>query len=269
MALGVLSALPAHAQQSRTARIDWQRLEPGLEWAEAETPIRPGWGKPLLAILRADPRRFRLRLVSATWAGDENRTARGWAQAQNLVAAINAGLFLKDHKTSAGLFIARGRVNNPRLNRWGAILAFDPRDRRQPPARIVDRRCENFTRIRRGYRSFLQSFRLLNCAGQPTMRQSDGRWSIAALATDGRGRILFLFAEAAFSTWEFTENMRRLPLGIRRAMYLEGSTDAQMYIRAGGRELSRAGRCSRLLGCTGGPVSPSLIPNVLGLQRIR
>lgn len=257
-------AVPAGAEP---AEIRWQRLETGLELARIPTPIKAAKGKSELTVLRADMRHFDLRLVSAMWADDTSRTAREWAKREKLVAAINAGLFLKDGKTSAGLMRSGSRVNNPSLNRWGAVLAFDRRSPRVAPARIVDRRCENFARIRRSYRSHLQSFRMLTCRGTTTFKPSKKRWSIAALATDRSGRVLFLFAEAAFSTWEFSQNLRRLPLGIKRAMYLEGSSDAQFYARAGGVELSLVGRCSRLLGCSTGNVSATPIPNVLGLVR--
>lgn len=262
--LMIVSSAASARPGSRPA-IGWTVLAPGLEMAHIPTPIKPAWGPAKLTVVRADMRRFRLRLVSASWSGDQNRTARDWAQRAGLIVAINGGLYLKDNKTSAGLLQSGRRVNNPRLNRWGAVLSFDRRSRRGPRARIIDRRCQNFPRLRRSYGSFLQSFRLLSCRGTPTMRPSARRWSIAALATDRRQRVLFLFAESAFSTWEFTENLRRLPLGIRRAMYLEGSRDAQLYVRAGGVEITRTGRCARFFGCADGPVTPKLIPNVLGL----
>lgn len=261
---GAAAATPAASQ---TGRIDWQRLEPGLDLARVATPIKAARGKSELTILRADMRRFDLRLVSASWTGDETRTARDWARRQKLVAAINAGLFMKDGKTSVGLMRAGRRVNNPSLNRWGAVLSFDRRSGRIARARIFDRRCENYNALRRRYRSHLQSFRMLTCRGTPTFRPSERRWSIAALATDRRGRILFLFAEGAFSPWEFSQNLRRLPLGVKRAMYLEGSSDAQFYAKAGRTEISLVGRCSRIFGCSSGKVSATRIPNVLGLVR--
>lgn len=264
-ALVILASTPPAAAQ--TTRIAWQRLEPGLELARIAPPIKAASGKSELVVLRADLRRFDLRLVSATWAGDERRTARNWAQRHKLVAAINAGLFQKDGKTSVGLLRTGSRVNNPSMNRWGAVLSFDRRSRRIARARIVDRRCENFAAIRKRYRSHLQSFRMLTCRGTTTFKKSDRRWSIAALAMDKRGRVLFLFSEAAFSMWEFSQNLRRLPLGIVRAMYLEGSSDAQFYARAGTVEISLVGRCSRLFGCSTGDISASPIPNVLGLVR--
>lgn len=264
----VLIALAAPAS-AQSGKIRWQRLEPGLDLARIPTPIKAARGASVLTVLRADMRRFDLKLVSAMWTDEETRTARDWARREKLVAAINAGLFLKDNKTSAGMMRAGSRVNNPSLNRWGAVLSFDPRSRRLSRARIVDRRCENFAAIRKRYRSFLQTFRMLTCNGRTTFKPSDRRWSIAALAIDKRGRVLFLFSEAAFSLWEFSQNLRRLPLGIKRAMYLEGSSDAQFYARAGGVEVSRVGRCSRLFGCSSGTVSASRVPNILGLVRRR
>lgn len=262
-ALGCVMAAPAEA------RIKWQQLEKGLELSQFKAPIEAKDLNSRLTLLRIDTKRFRLRLLMASHAGDKTRSAKEWAQEFKLVAAINAGLYLKDNKTSAGLMVDGARVNNPRLNRWGAVLAFNPKNQRDRSIRIVDRRCENFGRLRKRYSTFVQSFRMLTCRGGTTFKKSEKRFSIAALAIDRRGRLIFVIAAAPYSTWEFSRILRRLRLGIRRAMYLEGGRDAQLYVRAGGKEVEVLGKCGRFFGCTSGTPTARAVPNVLGVVPVK
>jgi uncharacterized protein YigE (DUF2233 family) len=89
---------------------------------------------------------------------------------------------------------------------------------------------------------------------------------MAVFALDRRGRALFLFTRSPFTVHAFANIIRKLPLGVRRAMYLEGGRPAQLYVKAGGTKVELTGA----FGSTGGtwavfPARP--IPNVLGLAR--
>ena len=261
--MAVLVAVLANAPAE--ARIQWDRLEQGLEFARVKAPVKAKDLDSMLTILRIDPKRYELRLMMANFNGDKSRSAKQWAREFRLLAAINAGLYLKDNKTAVGYMVDRGRVNNPRLNRWGAVLVFNPKELREKHVRIVDRRCENFKRARERYRTFVQSFRMITCRGGSTFKRSDKRFSIAALAIDRRGRVLFLISASPYSTFEFSLIIRRLRLGIRRAMYLEGGRDAQLYVKAGGVEREIVGKCGRFFGCTTGNPSARDVPNVIGI----
>jgi uncharacterized protein YigE (DUF2233 family) len=219
----------------------------------------------MMTILRINPKRFAFRLLMASAHGDRPRSAKEWTKEFKLLAAINAGLYFKDNRTAVGMMIDGDKVNNSRLNRWGAVLVFNPKESNRTPIRIVDRRCENFKRARERYRSFVQSFRMITCRGGTTFKRSDKRTSIAALATDRRGRVLFLISPSPYSTFEFSQIIRRLRLGIRRAMYLEGGRDAQLYVKAGGIEREVVGKCGRFFGCTTGNPSARDVPNVIGI----
>ena len=247
------------------ARVTWQKLQDGLEFAHIKAPVKARDLDSMLTLVRINPKNFELRLMMANFHGEQSRSAREWAREFKLLAVINAGLYLKDNKTSAGYMVDRGRVNNPRLNRWGAVLAFNPTNQRRKAVRLVDRRCENFARIRKGYQSFVQGFRMVTCRGGNTFKKSDKRFSIAALATDRRGRLLFLISASPYSTYEFSQIIRRLRLGIRRAMYLEGGRDAQLYLKAGSVEAEIVGKCGRFFGCTTGNPTPRDVPNVIGI----
>lgn len=246
--------------------IDWRRLEPGLEIARIKSPVPAKAGDSIITVLRADLDRFKLTLVSVKFDGGKNRTAAAWAHEHDLVAATNAGLYAADFKTNVGMMIDGRKVNNRRLNAMGAVLAFDPRTDDLPPARLIDRRCERFGRWRRRYRSFLQAPRLWTCHGRNLWSPRKRPWSMAVFGLDRRGRALFLYTRAPFTVHAFADIIRRLPLGIRRAMYLEGGGPSQLYVKSGKFELELTGS----FGSTGGswdvyPARP--IPNVLGLAR--
>lgn len=62
-------------------------------------------------------------------------------------------------------------------------------------------------------------------------------WSTAAIGLDRQVWVLFLHSRDPWSTHDFIEALRRLPLALSRAMYVEGGPEAQLYVRHGGREL--------------------------------
>lgn len=246
--------------------VAWKTLEPGLQLARIESPRKSTDGDSVITVLRADLKRFRFTLASVKFDGGESRTAGQWAAEKKLVAASNAGLYAKDLRTSVGMLVHGKKVNNPRVTGMGAILAFDRRTKRVPRARLVDRRCENFDRWRRRYRSFLQSARLWDCRGKNLWSQKKGAWSMAVVALDTRNRALLLYTRSPYTVHDFANIIRKLPLGIERAMYLEGGRPSQLYVKAGGTEIELAGA----FGSSGGAWAPfpaRPIPNVLGLAR--
>ncbi len=262
----IAAAVGAPVAAEAAGKVDWKRLEPGLELARIESPVRAEAGNSVITVVRADLKRFSLTLASVKFDGGDNRTAAAWARGKGLVLATNAGLYARDLETSVGMMVHGRKVNNRRINGMGAILAFDPRSRRQPPARIIDRRCQKFGPWRRRYRSFLQGPRLWTCRGRNLWSPKKRAWSMAVFALDRRNRALFLFTRSPFTVHAFANIIRKLPLGIRTAMYLEGGRPSQIYVKAGGTEVEVTGA----FGSTGGawavfPARP--IPNVLGLVR--
>jgi len=246
--------------------IQWQRLEPGLELAQAKAPVASASGDSRITILRAELRRFALTLRSAKTLRTENRTAKVWAQTSGLVAAINAGLFAKDYKTNVGLMIDRRAINNARLNKFGALLGFNRKSRRLPQAAIIDRHCKSVRRFKRQYHTIVQVPRLWSCRGKNRWSPRRRAWSMAILALDRKRRVLFIFTRSPYTVFAFANMIRRMPLGIRTGVYLDGGRPSQLYVKAGGRELELTGA----FGSTGGAwlnFGARPIPNVIGLVR--
>lgn len=260
----LLTCLPAHSG-ARAGEIAFVPLQEGLELATLRVPPPEGDPDPLLHILRIDPKRFDLTLVAARARGEDGATVKTWAQRANLVAAINASMYQTDYRTSVSLMVGKGVVNNPRLSKDNTILAFDRIGGRGARARIIDRTCEPFKRLRTRYQSLVQSIRMLDCKGKNVWAKQDKRYSHAVIGQDRAGRILFIHTRAAWRSHDFVDALKGMPLDLVRLQYAEGGPPAQFYVKAGGVELHRFGSSN------GGVIQQRLnrnlwpVPNVIGI----
>ncbi|HDP88936.1 MAG TPA: phosphodiester glycosidase family protein [Thioalkalivibrio sp.] len=247
---------------------EWRALEAGLELGRFEIPhpadTRPG----IVHVLRIDPAHFRFRLLAASATEERKpRTARGWAVHAGLVATINASMFQADFLSSVSLMLAPGHVNNPRVSRDKAVLAFDPRSGELPSVRIIDRECDDFESLRKDYATLVQSIRMVSCKGRNVWGESERRWSTALIATDKAGRVLFVHVRTPYSTHELINALLALPLGIDRAMYTEGGVQAQMFVGSGELKREFVGSFGGSFTATTGGPSVWPVPNVIGIER--
>lgn len=219
----------------------WTTLEAGADLGIFPGPgAAPGDGK--IWVLRLDPKRFELRLVNASANDSRPRTVRSWALGAGAVAAINAGMFQTDGLTSVGLMRTRSHENNPRRNaRYKAILAFDPVRPDLPPVRILDVACGELDGLLPAYGTLIQSIRMISCDRKNVWAPAPKRWSAAAIGVDGAGRALFIHARSPWPVHDLVDALLALPIDLRRAMYVEGGPEAQLFVKAGGRELERLG----------------------------
>lgn len=242
----------------------WKTLEKGLEIGSFQSPDFPDTISAIITILRINPDLFSLQLHCASASGNDSlHSAKQWCEKENLVAAINASMYQEDYKTSVSLMKTAGHTNNSFLSKDKTILAFDPKDNSLPHFRLIDRQCDDFNLWKLKYTSFVQSIRMISCTGKNVWEK--GRcWSISALGTDRRGRILFIFTPAPHSVHQLSNVLMRLPLDIDRAMYLEGGYIAQMAINTGTFTMELSGQ---LTGTGYSPAMAPEIPNVLGIVR--
>ncbi len=219
----------------------WTALEPGLDLATLPGPA-PSLGDGRIWVVRIDPARFDLRLVNASASDSRPRTVRSWALGAGAVAAINAGMFQTDGLTSIGLMQTRAHQNNPRrIGRYKAVLAFDPLRAGVPPVRILDAACSEVEPLSPHYGTLIQSIRMVSCDRKNVWAPDSKRWSVAAIGVDGGGRVLFIHARSAWPVHDLVEALLAAPIDLRRAMYVEGGPEAQLFARAGGTEVERVG----------------------------
>lgn len=245
----------------------WQTLEPGLELGILSAPRPAQSGDSKIHVVRIDPRRFELKLLNASAPGEgKPLTAREWARRHGLVAAVNASMYDEDHRTSVGLMRTRGHVNNPRVTRDKAVLAFDPRSPGMPPVKLIDRECDDFDAWKEHYGTLIQSIRMISCKGENVWAPGGEEWSIAAVGLDRQGRILFLHSRSPYTPHDLIENLLSLPLDLAGAMYVEGGPEAQLYVASGSHEVELAGSHGSGLFDGGGDEAWP-VPNVVGVVR--
>lgn len=214
----------------------WDTLAPGLEVGRFAASIKAAVGDSSVTVVRVDPARFEFRLLSAKLLGlGDGLTAPQWVERHGVLGVINASMFQADHLTSVGHMRDGGRINNRRWSKDNAVFAAGPLAPGLPPARILDRACDEWEPLSRQYRVLVQNIRMLDCAGGNTWAQQPRKWSTACVGADGEGRVLLVHARSAYSTHDLVDVLRALPLGLRRLMYVEGGPEASLYVKLGGR----------------------------------
>jgi hypothetical protein len=238
---GMTGSTPASGGTGQNAGSGFTALEPGLELGAFRGPgDAPGDAR--IWIARVDPARFELKLVNASASDARPRTVKQWAIGAGASAAINAGMFQEDGLTSVGLMRTRLHQNNPRRARsYKSVLAFDPVRSGLPPVRLLDAACGELDVFPPPYDTLIQSIRMISCDGKNVWASEPRRWSSAALGVDGQGRVLFIHARSPWPVHDLVDALLALPIDLRRAMYLEGGKEAQLYVRGGGREVERLG----------------------------
>jgi hypothetical protein len=136
-----------------------------------------------------------------------------------------------------------------------------------PEVQLIDRDCQDFEALGKRYGSLVQSIRMIACDGRNVWAKDARRTSIVCMGLDRRKHLAFVVARAPIGPHDLIEVLRARPLELRSAMYLEGGPEAQLFVRAGGKELE-------LVGGGDPPFLPQArrpaawrIPNVLGLER--
>ncbi len=246
-----------------------RRSKPVSALDNSRAPIPSALGDSKITVLRIDPARFKLALYSAkAMTLPSPLTIRGWIEQQHLVAAINAGMFDPDGSTTGYARTGTITVKSAWKPSYGALLALGPDDPKLPAAAILDTGCDDVKAREPHYGAALQSLRMIDCKGANVWQQSDKAWSTAALAIDGEGRVLFIHARSPWSVHDFIANLQKLPLGIARAMYLEGGPEASLSVRAGGVSLDAVGSYETGFNENDDNTRQWELPNVIGVTRI-
>jgi len=256
---------PAKNTVSKSAD-GWQKLADGLELGIFDSPQPAEIGDSKIRILRIDPGRYELKLLNASVSKKgRSLSAKQWCRQNGLVAAINASMFQADYKTSVSFMRTRTHVNNPRISKDMTILAFDRLGIGAPEVKIIDRQCEDFKIWKNKYGTLVQSIRMISCKGKNVWRQQAKKWSTVAIGMDKADRVLFIHVGSPYSTHDLINILQKLPLDIARAMYTEGGSQAQLYIKTGVHEYEFVGHSEIDLSNKANPLFSRPIPNAVGI----
>jgi len=264
---GLLSKDPA--AHNKPKHRPWNLLEPGLEFGAFVSPDKSPVGDNLIRILKIDPKRFQFRLLNASASpGSKRLSAKKWARRHGLVAAINASMYQADKLTSVSLMKTFGHVNNRWYSKDRALLVFDPKKKSLPQTQILDRDCQSVDQLRTLYHTLVQSIRMISCDGKNVWEQQNKKWSTAAIGMNQEGDILFIHVRSPFSTHDLIDNLLKLPIQLKRAMYVEGGSEAQMFVHSGKTEMEFVGSYSAGATETDTNSLAWPIPNVVGITRL-
>lgn len=218
----------------------WTPLAPGLELMEVVSPTPSTIGDSTVRVVRVDPERWELDLKMAMQEEHGPLSAPQWAERHDLAVVINASMFEPSGRST--FFMVDGDVeNNATLRSDKDLLAFGAVAAGTPPVAIIDRGCDDFAVERKKYTTFVQSIRMLSCDGRNVWTQSPRSWSHAVIGVDTSGRVLLIHARSPWSTHDFIEILRALPLDLARLQYAEGGPEASLAVHVGGHEHSWVG----------------------------
>ena len=241
----------------------WKSLEPGLDYAEFDREDNSG---STVVVLRFNPASFKFSLHTISEEGPPARTLRQWADKHNLVAAINASMYLPDGSTSTGYMRQGAHVNNSRtVNRFGAFFVAGTADAALPPAALLDRDTDNWRELLDRYTVVVQNYRMINSQRRILWSPGGPLYSISAVGQDAQGNILFIHCREPIEAYSFASLLLHLPLDIRTVMYVEGGAQAGLALRSGLYSRTWGGRHMADFLVTGN-VNAAL-PNVLGVAR--
>jgi hypothetical protein len=259
--------LNATAQAKAESTHQWTEIHRGFWLGEFHSPQKSPIGDSKITVLRIDPKYYTFKLMCASEHGNKAMTVKEWSWKYRLAAAINAGMYQKDELTSVAYMKNFKHINNPRLNKDNAILAFNPVDSTVPQIQIIDRKCQDFTDLRLKYHTFIQGIRMISCRQRNVWQQQPEQWSTAAIGMNKKGKVLFLFSQSPYSVHDFINILLSLPLSIFNAMYLEGGPHASLYVSLNGVRIEKHGMNESGFGKKEDFSSGLPIPNVIGVVK--
>lgn len=230
--------------------LSWRTLAPGVDYATAGS----------LHVVRIDPSVAKVAAGIASEKGVPAQTAAQWCRTSRFAVATNLGMFNADGITHTGYLRNGAHVNSGRWNDYQSVIALRPGG-----ARWVD--LGGSKPAFDTYDLVAQNLRLIAGGRRNVWSQSPKRWSEAALAIDGKGRLLFVFSRAPYSMRDFNALLLSLPLDVQQAMHLEGGPEASLSIHAGGVDLDLCGSYETGFMENDGNTRQWPIPNVLGVVR--
>jgi uncharacterized protein YigE (DUF2233 family) len=248
----------------------WKTLEPGLELGTFHNDKPSLFGSGEITVLRVDPKLWDLRLYSKQQFGyTSGLPTKEWSQRHNLVAAINAGMYLQDMSTHVGYMQAGEMHQGKRVSSYHSLAAFDPITPGLAPFRIfdLDEAGTDFDQIIRDYTQVVQNMRLIKRIGENRWGQQDKRWSGVALGEDKQGRALLIYSGDLLSMHDFNELLLSLPLDLITAQHLEGGKEAQLYINHPNYIKELNNNINRFYLGQDGNLGAWPIPNVIGVSK--
>lgn len=213
--------------------LQWRALEPGLDFATLRGEPFCRRGSAAIAVLRVDPRRFRLNVHHYT-----TESASGpidvldWRRRTDALAVVNAGQYYPDF-SYMGLLVSGGKVVSARRHPdYQAAFVAEPA-RGRANARVLDLASDRLDLGKREWAEVAQSFMLFDRKGAMRVRRTDRVANRTVVGEDAQGRVLVIVTEGGYKLWELAQLLQRGPLDLTHAMSMDGGAESKLCVRAG------------------------------------
>lgn len=246
--------------------ITWLNLEVGLDYTEFKSSLNSIVNDEIINVLRINPKHFQINMFSSK-EGDLVRTADNWAKDKKQIAIFNAGMYQGDHRTNAGYMKDFDFVNNSNMNADNAVLAFNRKTDTVPIVQIIDRKCQDWSKLSKCYNSFTQSIRMVDCNQKNRWAKQDRKWSMVVTAMDKSGNLLFIFTRSPYTVHDYINILLNSELNIYNMMYLEGGPEASFYLNHPKKKVARMGSYETGFWEDDTNNEYWQIPNVIGIER--
>jgi hypothetical protein len=249
-----------------TPASEWVPLGAGVEYRTFQLGEPSDERDALLHVVRVEPSRADLAFGLVSEVGGPMRTAREWCEKGGFIAVINAGMYAQDFSTNVGFLKHKKHANNRSWNKqYQSVLVFDPLAEGTPKAQLIDRDETGAQARIAAYGSAVQNLRLMKGNGTSVWRPNGKRWSEALVAQDREGRVLFVFSTMPHEMADLNARLLLLPLGVTRAMHMDGGPPASLSLCVEGRRIDLAGAYETDFFWRPSP-RQMRIPNVLGVR---
>jgi hypothetical protein len=172
-------------------------------------------------------------------------------------------MYLPDQLTNTGYMRSGAFVNNNKLGaRLGAFFVAGPQKAKLPLADITDKERPDWQARLDHYDIVVQNYRLMNSRKELLWPESADAHSIAAIAKDGKGRILFMLSQKPLTVQAFARCLEDLSLDAKTVMYVEGGWQAGLFVRFDTNTMQA------LPGATAHPVSDGVVMVWRGIQSL-
>lgn len=244
----------------------WRTLRPGFEFATMRGAPFCRQGSPDIALLRIDPAQTVVRVHHYSLeAVDAPPGIVEWQRLTGAHAVFNAGQFYPDW-SYMGMLVSNGHVVSKREHpEFKAALVASPVSG-PAAARVLDLEAEPLDRSASRWRDIAQSFMLFDSTGRIRVRESDRVANRTAVGQDRHGWLVVITTEGGYTLRDFARLIQRAPIQLTRAMSMDGGSEAQLCVDAGGFRYATFGRWKAKPGRDDPPGAQVPLPAVISVS---
>ena len=182
-------------------------------------------------LIRIDPASYRFSLHMASHDAPA-RSLGMWAEKYELHAGINASMYLPDNMTSTGYMRGGTHINNVRIgSRLGAFFVANPHDPSLAAVDILEGHKPETLALLEKYDIVVQNYRLISSQGNILWPEGGAMHSIAAVAKEQDGAVLFILCQDPLTAYEFARAVQAFSLQLGTVMYVEGGAQAGVFVK--------------------------------------